>query len=142
MLEITETAVLLSAERARANIDAIHALGSLVPLDDFGTGYSSLSFLKGVPADIVKIDRSFITDIKTNDADREIVAAIIRLANALGRTVVAEGIETEFQARELRRLGCMLAEGHLWSPAVPAEQVLALHRRFAADDAHLLDASS
>jgi diguanylate cyclase (GGDEF)-like protein/PAS domain S-box-containing protein len=142
VIEITETAVLLAAERARSNIDAIHALGSRVALDDFGTGYSSLAFLKGVPADIVKIDRSFITDIETNRADREIVATIITLAQVLGRTVVAEGIETEYQRRELRRLGCTLAQGHLWSPAVAAEHVLPLQRRFAGSSARFLDAPS
>jgi EAL domain-containing protein (putative c-di-GMP-specific phosphodiesterase class I) len=113
------------------NIRRIRALGVRIALDDFGTGYSSLSFLKRVPADILKIDRSFITGIADDAADRDIAAAIISLARALGRTVVAEGIETEAQHEVVRGLGCQLAQGYLWSPAVPAEQVLTLRGTYA-----------
>jgi diguanylate cyclase (GGDEF)-like protein/PAS domain S-box-containing protein len=126
ILEITETALLLAAERATSAIEVIRALGVTIALDDFGTGYSSLSFLKRIPADIVKIDRSFIADIEHNPADRDIAAAIIDIARALGRAVIAEGIETEAQHSILEGMGCPLAQGYLWSAAVPAEAVLPL----------------
>jgi diguanylate cyclase (GGDEF)-like protein/PAS domain S-box-containing protein len=125
VVEITETAVMESAGRAMETLAAIRELGVQVALDDFGTGYSSLAFLKSVPADIVKIDRSFVVDIEQSPTDRDIVGAVIHLAGALGLTVVAEGIETEGQRQILRRLGCTHAQGFLWSRAVEAEQVLA-----------------
>ncbi|MGZ4689659.1 MAG: putative bifunctional diguanylate cyclase/phosphodiesterase [Acidimicrobiia bacterium] len=126
VLEITETALLVGAERAMANVAALRSLGVHVALDDFGTGYSSLSYLKRVPSDIVKIDRSFVEGVAESPVDRDIVGAIIDLAHALGRTVIAEGIETDAQCAELRRLGCKLAQGFLWSAAVQAEAVLPL----------------
>ena len=126
VLEITETALLVGAERAMANVNAFRSLGVHVALDDFGTGYSSLAYLKAVPADIVKIDRSFVEGVADSPVDRDIVAAIIDLSYALGRTVIAEGIETDAQYVALRQLGCPLAQGFLWSAAVPAEDVLAL----------------
>ena len=130
VIEITETAVMESSGRSMEILAAIRALGVHVALDDFGTGYSSLAFLKNVPADIVKIDRSFVVDIEHSNTDRDIVGAVINLANALGRTVVAEGIETERQRAMLLELGCAHAQGFLWSPAVPAEQLMAqLDRR-------------
>jgi EAL domain-containing protein (putative c-di-GMP-specific phosphodiesterase class I) len=128
VLEITETALMLGSERALENVDAIRALGVRVALDDFGTGYSSLSYLKRVPADIVKIDRSFVMGVADEAVDRDIAAAIINLAQALGRSVVAEGVETDAQHAALRQLGCPLAQGFLWSKAVPAEAVLPLAR--------------
>ena len=133
VVEITETALLDGPERVTANISAIRNLGVRVALDDFGTGYSSLSYLKQVPAEVIKIDRSFVTDIATDPLDRGIAAAIIDLARALGRSVVAEGIETQEQRDVLEELGCPYAQGYLWAAAVPAEQVLDLVRTgFAA----------
>ena len=125
VVEITETAVMESAGRAMETLEAIRVLGVQVALDDFGTGYSSLAFLKSVPADIVKIDRSFVVDIERSATDRDIVGAVIHLAGALGLTVVAEGVETEGQRELLCGLGCTHAQGFLWSEAVEAEQVLA-----------------
>ncbi len=141
-LEITETALMRGAEVAMDNVLAIRRLGVSVALDDFGTGYSSLSYLKRVPADIVKIDRLFVTDIAENKTDRDITEAIIRLAHALGRSVVAEGVETEAQRAVLERLGCTLAQGYLWSSAVPVEQVLNLRSTFADKDRGLLAVES
>jgi diguanylate cyclase (GGDEF)-like protein/PAS domain S-box-containing protein len=128
VIEITETALLLGTERVMRNIAEIQALGVRVALDDFGTGYSSLSYLKQVPADIIKIDRSFIINIATDQLDRDIAASIIDLANAMGRTVIAEGVETQEQLLALQRLGCHLAQGFLWSTAVPSERILELQR--------------
>jgi diguanylate cyclase (GGDEF)-like protein len=129
IVEITETALMTGIDRALENLHAIRALGVRVALDDFGTGYSSLAFLKSVPADVVKIDRSFVAEIVDSPTDRDIVGAVIGLANALDRTVVAEGVESEDQRDVLRDLGCPLAQGFLWSPAIPAEQVIASRER-------------
>jgi EAL domain-containing protein (putative c-di-GMP-specific phosphodiesterase class I) len=125
VLEVTETALLEGTDRALANVETLRVLGARVALDDFGTGYSSLSYLKNVPADEVKIDQSFVAGMCDNDVDRAIVAAIVGLADALGRGVVAEGVETEEQLAELRRLGCRFGQGFLWSPAINAEDLLA-----------------
>ncbi len=135
ILEVTETALLSGAERVFTNLAAFRALGTRLALDDFGTGYSSLSYLKRVPADIVKIDQSFVEGIATNDVDRGIVIAILGLAGALGRAVVAEGVETQEQLAELRQLGCRFGQGFYWSEAVSAEEVLRLAtlRSTAAD---------
>ncbi len=131
VVEITETTLLEGPESVTANIAAIRALGVQVALDDFGTGYSSLSYLKQVPAEIIKIDRSFVTSIVTDPVDRDIAGAVIGLARALGRTVVAEGVETADQGDVLRQLGCPYAQGYLWSAAVPAEAVPDMvHRGF------------
>jgi diguanylate cyclase (GGDEF)-like protein/PAS domain S-box-containing protein len=126
VLEVTETALMAGVDWALANISALRAQGIHVALDDFGTGYSSLAYLKDVPADVVKIDRTFVDGVADSRVDHDIVEAVLQLARALGRTVVAEGVETEAQHAALRRLGCPLAQGFLWSPAVPAEDLLRL----------------
>jgi diguanylate cyclase (GGDEF)-like protein/PAS domain S-box-containing protein len=132
VVEITETALMESSGRALETVAAIRALGVQLALDDFGTGYSSLAFLKNVPANIVKIDRSFVVDIERSSTDRDIVGAVIHLAGVLGRTVVAEGVESEAQRDILRGLGCPHAQGFLWSKAVPPEQVLTVLERAPA----------
>lgn len=98
-------------------------LGVYVAIDDFGTGYSSLAALKGLPVEVLKIDRSFIDGLGTDPDDSAIVATIMSLAHAMGLHVVAEGVETPLQASELVALGCPVAQGFLYSPAVPAAEV-------------------
>ena len=89
-------------------------------LDDFGTGYSSLAYLRQLPLDTIKIDRSFVTDLDVQDPNVGIVRAVVSLAHGLGITVVAEGIETDEQARRLRELGCDMGQGYAWAhPADP-----------------------
>lgn len=129
VLEVTESALMAGRERALGNLRALRATGAHVALDDFGTGYSSLAYLKDVPADIVKIDRSFVQGVAIDPVDRDIVAAVVDLARALGRTVVAEGVEEADQLAALRRLNCPLGQGFLWGPAVPADEVPILTRR-------------
>jgi EAL domain-containing protein (putative c-di-GMP-specific phosphodiesterase class I) len=104
----------------------LKALGVHIAIDDFGTGYSSLSYLLRLPADTLKIDRSFVSG--TGDAGRNvsIVRTIVGLAYSLGLDVVAEGVETEEQRALLADLGCPLAQGYLFSPAVDAAAAEAL----------------
>jgi diguanylate cyclase (GGDEF)-like protein len=117
-LEITETAVLDDAEAARNRLHALKALGIKLAIDDFGTGYSSLSYLNRFPVDVLKIDRSFIQGMEAEGGRaRGVVAAVIKLAAALGLQPIAEGVEIAAQADELRALGCPSAQGFLWSAA-------------------------
>ena len=99
-------------------------------LDDFGTGYSSLAYLRQLPLDTIKIDRSFVTDLDVQDPNVGIVRAVVSLAHGLGITVVAEGIETEEQARRLRELGCDMGQGYAWAhPADPVRVGAFIARR-------------
>ncbi len=121
MLEVTETAVVIDGQDARSALTALRALGVRVAIDDFGTGYSSLSYLRQFPVDTIKIDRTFVAGMGEDADDLAIVASLVSLAAAVGVDAVAEGVETEEQADLLRRLGCPLGQGFLWSPAVPAD---------------------
>ncbi len=125
-LEITERSLLFDVETTIETLARIRAHGIEVAIDDFGTGFSSLEWLKRLPVDTLKIDRTFVAGINSGEADREIVRTIIRLAETLGLGVVAEGVEDEAQAETLCDLGCTRAQGWLWSPAVPAEDIPAL----------------
>jgi EAL domain-containing protein (putative c-di-GMP-specific phosphodiesterase class I) len=125
-LEITETAMLRQTTAARDNLDGIHHRGIGIAIDDFGTGYASLTYLSHYPIDVIKIDRSFITDTAAPDHDHRLVAGIIALAKVLGITVTAEGVEHPDQATHLREMGCPSAQGFLYSPAVPVDQIAPL----------------
>jgi EAL domain-containing protein (putative c-di-GMP-specific phosphodiesterase class I) len=120
-LEVTESMVMENTDVAIALLRRLKALGVHIAIDDFGTGYSSLSYLLRLPADALKIDRSFVSG--TGDAGRNvsIVRTVVSLANSLGLGVVAEGVETEQQRALLAELGCPLAQGYLFSPAVDSE---------------------
>jgi diguanylate cyclase (GGDEF)-like protein/PAS domain S-box-containing protein len=122
-LEITETAVMSNAEAALELLTELDALGISLAIDDFGTGYSSLSYLKRLPVDILKIDRSFVDGLPNDGDDLAIVTTIVHLAESLGMTVTAEGIETIDQARALVGLGCDRGQGWLYSKAVPADEI-------------------
>jgi diguanylate cyclase (GGDEF)-like protein/PAS domain S-box-containing protein len=125
-MEITETALLHQTTTAIANLAGIHDRGIALALDDFGTGYASLTYLRLYPVNVLKIDRSFITHLTTNDHDRQITAGIIALANALNITVTAEGVEHPDQAALLHQMGCPSAQGWLYSKALPVEDVTPL----------------
>ncbi|TAN52141.1 MAG: EAL domain-containing protein [Rhodospirillales bacterium] len=114
-LEITETAVMANAAQAAQILKGLKALGISLSVDDFGTGYSSLSYLKRLPIDVLKIDRGFISDLGSNSEDKAIVDAIVQLGHSLNLTTVAEGVESELEADLLRRLGCDMAQGYLFS---------------------------
>ena len=120
-LEITESSVMDRSEASLAVLQQLRALGVRVVLDDFGTGYSSLAYLRNLPLDTIKVDRSFVTDLDVLDPNVGIIRAVVSLAHGLGITVVAEGIETEEQARRLRELGCDMGLGFAW--AHPADAV-------------------
>ena len=122
-VEVTETALMQDQAAACAALSALRAMGVCVSLDDFGTGYSSLSYLRNLPADKVKIDRSFVGGLGDGGDDEAIVASIISLADSLGLHCVAEGVETMEQLLILQSLGCHCGQGFLWSPAVPDTQL-------------------
>ncbi len=133
-LEITESSVMDRSESAVRALAALRELGVRIVLDDFGTGYSSLAYLRSLPLDTIKIDRTFVAGLAGGPAspDGSIADAIISLAHGLGIGVVGEGIETEEQAATLAALGCDRGQGFLYSAAVPGGEVAALLRgRFA-----------
>lgn len=124
IVEITESAMLDDMERARRIILRCQELGVRVAADDFGTGYSSLTYLKYLPLNSLKIDRSFVTDLPHNQVDRDIISGIVSIAHALNLLVVAEGAENEDQLESLRALGCDQLQGYVINPPMPLEQVL------------------
>jgi EAL domain-containing protein (putative c-di-GMP-specific phosphodiesterase class I) len=121
-LEITETSLALDPNASRACLDRLRERRIKICLDDFGTGYCSLNYLREFPIDSIKIERSFIQAMLENQRDAAIVRAVIGLANDLGLSVIAEGIETQPQIDHLRDLGCGFGQGYLFSRAVPAEE--------------------
>jgi predicted signal transduction protein with EAL and GGDEF domain len=120
-LEVTETAVLSDMAVVVDALTQLRDMGICIALDDFGTGYSSLTYLRQFPVNAIKIDRSFVSGLGVNADDAAIVASLVSLGAAVGVQVVAEGVETNEQKERLRRLGCQLGQGFLWSPAVPAD---------------------
>ncbi|MGQ0546477.1 MAG: EAL domain-containing protein [Betaproteobacteria bacterium] len=125
-LEVTESLLMTDVEASIAKLKALRDAGMRISLDDFGTGYSSLAYLSRLPVDAVKIDRGFVRGMSESAGDASIVAAIISLAHSLRLKVVAEGVESEAQARILSELGCDQAQGYLFSPPVPAARIEAL----------------
>jgi EAL domain-containing protein (putative c-di-GMP-specific phosphodiesterase class I) len=122
-VEITESVLMNDNEQTLAMLHRIRDLGVSISMDDFGTGYSSLSYLHRFPFDKIKIDRSFIADITRQQGTGEIVRAIAALSRGLGMTTVAEGVETEEQLGRLRQVGCVEAQGYLFSLPVPGPEV-------------------
>jgi diguanylate cyclase (GGDEF)-like protein/PAS domain S-box-containing protein len=127
-LEVTES-VIMNTGDALVFINDLHSIGVGLAIDDFGTGYSSLAYLKQLPVQTLKIDRSFIKDISTDVNDEAIAIAIIQLGKSLNLSVIAEGVETEEQAAFLLRHGCNLAQGYFYSRPVLAEVLLVTWRR-------------
>jgi EAL domain-containing protein (putative c-di-GMP-specific phosphodiesterase class I) len=127
-IEVTETAALSQPETATRVLRALRSMGVHSALDDFGTGQSSLEHIKSLPGDSIKIDRTFVVDIVDDTTDRSIVEAVVSIARSLGRTTVAEGVETEEQLALLS--GCDGFQGFLISRPQPAEIIRELLKRY------------
>jgi diguanylate cyclase len=125
-LEITESVAMMEADTVIAILGELKKMGIQIAIDDFGTGFSSLAYLHRLPIDRLKIDRSFIRDLGSQQGSGASIAqTVIRLGQSLGLSVIAEGVEQEEQARQLQELGCPLAQGFLYSRAVDADSFLA-----------------
>jgi diguanylate cyclase (GGDEF)-like protein len=136
-LEVTESAIMEDPAHALASLQALHEMGVQLSIDDFGTGYSSLAYLKKLPVQELKIDRSFVINLDRDGNDLAIVRSTIDMAHHMGLRVVAEGVETESVAAHLKEIGCDDAQGYLfsrpldavdflaWASAAHAEQALA-----------------
>jgi diguanylate cyclase (GGDEF)-like protein/PAS domain S-box-containing protein len=129
IVEITESTAMTDPDRTLRILWDLHSRGLRLAIDDFGTGYSSLSRLKHMPVDILKIDRSFVRDVHADEQAGNMVKAIIQLADGLGMTPLAEGIETEREWRFLLESGCRLGQGFFFCKPAPAADILARHRR-------------
>ena len=125
VIEMTETFIGEHAQVARERMRELKTLGVGLAIDDFGTGYSSLAILHDMPFDILKVDRAFINEVDDDARRRAFTAAIFGLGTTLGLSIVAEGVEREQQRVALLALGCSLAQGFLFSPAVPHAQITA-----------------
>lgn len=127
-LEITESALMHDPMKATEALQKIRSLGAKVSIDDFGTGYSSLGYLKQLPIDALKIDKSFISGLPHDGANHAIVSAVVTIARELNLRVTAEGVETVEQLNTLRKLGCDEIQGYLFSRPLPAIEFSALLR--------------
>jgi diguanylate cyclase (GGDEF)-like protein/PAS domain S-box-containing protein len=125
-LDITETIYVRALAGNMATLDGLRDLGARISIDDFGVGYSSLAYLKRLPADALKIDRSFVRGLGEDVEDTAIVHMIIELAHTLGLEVIAEGVESEGQATLLREMDCDMAQGYHFSKPLPPEEIPAL----------------
>lgn len=121
-LEITETALLVEPEKSDAVVSMLRSRGFLVEIDDFGKGYSSLGLLKNIHADVLKIDMSFLREIKDQTRSRAILESVINMAGSLGMQVITEGVETGEQVRTLSSMGCRLFQGYYFSRPMPVEE--------------------
>ena len=122
-IEITETVLLQNRETTLAVLHQLRALGIRIAMDDFGTGYSSLTYLQCFPFDKIKIDRSFVKDITENAGSLNIVRAVAALANGMGMTATAEGVETRQQLDRITSEGCTEMQGYLFSRPLPAQEI-------------------
>ncbi|MES2534590.1 MAG: EAL domain-containing protein [Pseudomonadota bacterium] len=123
-LEITESAIMDDPVRAQNTLEGLHALGLELSIDDFGTGYSSLAYLKRLPVDELKIDKSFVMNMEKDADDAKIVRSTIDLGHNLGLRVVAEGIESEAAWNLLMKMGCDQGQGYFMSKPMPSDQLL------------------
>ncbi|WP_258804414.1 putative bifunctional diguanylate cyclase/phosphodiesterase [Pseudarthrobacter sp. NS4] len=123
VLELTEVAIVRGNELDRYSLGGLRGLGVGIEIDDFGTGYSSISYLRRLPVDRVKVDRSLITGLGSDPSQPALVAAVLQLVRACGLEAVWEGVETAEQVEILRGLGCLSAQGYFFSRPVPPEQI-------------------
>jgi diguanylate cyclase (GGDEF)-like protein len=128
VLEVTERVMLSDEERTGLDLRTLHDMGVQLSIDDFGTGYSSLGYLRRLPVDELKLDKSFVHDLERDAGGRALAMAVIGIGAALGLQVVAEGVETDGQRRILAEAGCEIAQGYVFTPALPAAELLAWMR--------------
>jgi EAL domain-containing protein (putative c-di-GMP-specific phosphodiesterase class I) len=122
-LEITETHVMERPDHAAAVLGELGGAGVRIAIDDFGTGFSSLAYVRNLPANVLKIDRTFVSGLPGNPRDLAVVASTVRLAHELGMQTVGEGVETVEQLESLQRLGCDYAQGYLLGRPAPFEEL-------------------
>lgn len=122
-IEITESIMIDSAEKALWRIEEIKKMGMKIAIDDFGTGYSSLSYLNSIPSDLLKIDKAFIDKMDDSDSSKQYVSMIISLGHILGLKVISEGVESQEQLDELKAIGCDYIQGYIWGKPMPPEKV-------------------
>ena len=127
-LEITESAILDDPGHAIGNLSRLHALGCKVSIDDYGTGYSSLAYLRRLPLDELKIDKSFVMGMVRDASDTVIVRSTIELAHNMGLVVVAEGVEDDAALDQLRTFGCDAVQGYFLSRPMAATEIPAWMR--------------
>lgn len=130
-LEITESVLALDIKMASDVLNELKAMGVHIAIDDFGTGYSSLTYLKRLPIDVLKIDQGFVRDMLTDSSDAAIIEAIVRMGQALGLALIAEGVELEEQSNKLLALGCSVMQGFLYCRPMPFQglcEYLQAHR--------------
>ena len=132
-LELTESMLMENLEDTVDLLNNLKALGVGLSIDDFGTGYSSLGYLKRLPVNVIKVDRSFVMDIPRDTDDMEITAAVIAMAHKLRYKVVAEGIETDQQYKFLRESGCDYGQGYFFSPPLSADALVEYCRHYQAE---------
>jgi EAL domain-containing protein (putative c-di-GMP-specific phosphodiesterase class I) len=125
-LELTESTIMRDTDDCLRRLDQLRNLGVSMAIDDFGTGYSSLNYLRRLPVDSLKIDRSFLSELASSSSSLPLVQTIVVLAHNMGLSVVAEGVETEEQLAVLRAMGCDKVQGHLFGKALAAAAVPAL----------------
>lgn len=123
MLEITESAIILDVERATATLNQLDSLGIGISIDDFGTGYTCLSYIRRLPVQEIKVDKSFVIGMSKSPDDWVIVSSLIELGHNLGMTVVAEGVEDERTLRTLNEIGCDFAQGYHMAKPLPADDL-------------------
>lgn len=128
-IEITESIMIDSAEKALNCINELKSLGIKIAIDDFGTGYSSLSYLNNIPADLLKIDKSFIDVMNQTDSNKQYVATIIQIGHILNLEVISEGVESEDQIATLRENGCDFIQGYVWGRPIPVDEAYELVMR-------------
>ena len=128
-LDITETLYITVLEGNTAALDDLRRMGVRISIDDFGMGYSSLSYLKRLPVDTLKVDRSFVAGLGEDVEDTAIVRMAIDLAHTLGMRIIAEGVESEEQAEQLRKMGCDLGQGYHFAEPLPPEAFRILEGR-------------
>jgi len=122
-LEVTETTLMEDIDTAAQHLRGLRKSGALIAIDDFGTGYSSLNYLRNLPLDKIKIDKSFVQDVLDDEGDATIVRTIIQLGKNLGMQVIAEGVETRAQEAYVMAQGCHEGQGYLYSKPLPAEEL-------------------